>query len=371
MNILVYSTSSGTRSPDQQGQAELLQGLNHKIFLLTHGKEDVLHKNFESMGAITFSSAHKKGRSFIFFLRQCNYLIRFCKEYQIDAVFCHGTSNAIIGGMAKTFVKTKFIYVRHHTDEFTVLDDKKNIFLSKIANHLSDSIVAISQKVKSFLLEEGIPPKKIFRINLCYNFDDCLNSDVKEDPAGIRNGIDVDFLLLTIARLVPSKRIPSAFEVIKNLREAGFKCGLIVIGTGEMRGELLQWISDHQLENYIKLVGFRANVIDYLNAADMLIHPSFSEASNQVVKEMGLQKKPVIVCNDVGDFDDYLVNGVNSIVVDKEHPILPMTEAIAALINDVEKRNAIGAALYKTVLSNFSIEAATPDYIKLLNAVMV
>ena len=36
MNILVYSTSSGTRSPDQQGQAELLQGLNHKIFLLTH-----------------------------------------------------------------------------------------------------------------------------------------------------------------------------------------------------------------------------------------------------------------------------------------------------------------------------------------------
>ena len=370
MNILIYGTASGTRSADQQGQAELLQGLNHRIFLLTHGKKDVLHRNFEAMGAATFSSAHKKGRSFVFFLRQCNYLIGFCKQYQIDAVFCHGISNAVIGGMAKTFVKTKFIYVRHHTDEFSVLDDKKNIFLSRLANRLSKNVIAISQKVKYFLLEEGVPPKKIFRINLCYNFDDCLNSDVKGDPADIRNSVDVDFLLLSIARLVPSKRIFAAFEVVKNLRETGFKCGLIVIGSGEMAGELLQWIEDHHLEKYIKLVGFRANVIDYLKAADMLIHPSYSEASNQVVKEMGLQKKPVIVCNDVGDFDDYLVNGVNSIVVDKEHPIQPMTKAIASLINDVETRNTIGAALYKTVFSKFSIEAATPDYIKLFNTVM-
>lgn len=78
MNILIYGTASGNRSPDQQGQAELLLGLNHKVFLLTHGGDDVLHTNFRAMGAAAFSSSHKKGRSAVFFLRQCSYLLSFC-----------------------------------------------------------------------------------------------------------------------------------------------------------------------------------------------------------------------------------------------------------------------------------------------------
>lgn len=371
MNILIYGTASGNRSPDQQGQAELLLGLNHNVFLLTHGKDDVLHRNFRAMGATAFSSAHKKGRSFIFFARQWVYLVGFCKQHQIDLVFCHGTSNAVIGGMANKFLKTRFIYVRHHTDEFTVLGDRKNIILSKLANRYSNYIVAISQKVKHFLLDDGVPKKKIFRVNLCYNFGDCLSSDVKGDPAAIRKSVDAEFLLLSISRLVKSKRIMSAFEVVKTLRNAGHRCGLIVIGSGEMEEELRQWIKDNQMDEYIKLQGFRANVLDYLKAADMLIHPSYSEASNQVVKEMGLQKKPVIVCNDVGDFDDYLVNRVNSIVVDKEDPIPAMTNEIAALIKDKKTREALGEELYQTVLDKFSIAAAVPDYKELLNAVLL
>lgn len=370
MNVLIYSTSSGNRSPDQQGQAELLLTLNHKVFLLTHGKDDVLHKNFRAMGATAFSSAHKGGGSLIFLIRQWAFLIGFCNKHKIQIVFCHGTSNAIIGGLAKKFVKSKFIYVRHHTDEFVVLRDKKNVLLSKLANRFSDTIIAISKKVKFFLLEDGVSLKKIFRINLCYNFDECLKTDVQGDPAEIRKSVKADFLLLSIARLVPSKRILASFDVVKNLREMGHDCGLIVIGSGEMDEELNQWILKHELQENVKLVGYKANVLDYLKAADMLIHPSYSEASNQVVKEMGLHKKPVIVCNDVGDFDDYLINGVNSIIVDKENPIKPMTEAIASLINDEQKKYSIGNNLYLTVLSTFSISAAKADYVKLLNVVM-
>ena len=370
MNILIYGTASGNRSPDQQGQAELLLRLGHKVFLLTHGKDDVLHKNFRAMGAAAFSSEHKKGRSIIFFGRQCLYLMRFCKQHQIDLVFCHGTSNAVIGGLAKIVGNTKFVYVRHHTDEFMVLNDKKNIFLSNLANRLSSHIIAISEKVQYFLLEDGVPDKKIFRINLCYNFNECLSSDVNGDPAEIRKNANVDFLLLAISRLVLSKRIMAAFEVVKNLRDLGHNCGLIVIGSGEMDHNLRKWIDDNQMEKYIMMHGFRANVIDYLQAADMLIHPSYSEASNQVVKEMGLQKKPVIVCKDVGDFDDYLVNGNNGIVVDKEQPIPAMTNAIKTLMFDKTRMDKLGNELYHTILRRFSIGAAEEDYKNLLDIIV-
>ena len=369
MNILIYGTASGNRSPDQQGQAELLLGLNHKVFLLTHGEDDVLHANFRAMGAAAFSSSHKKGRSAVFFVRQCSYLVWFCKHHKIDLVFCHGISNAVIGGMAKKFCRTKFIYVRHHTDEFIVLADRKNIFLSKLANHLSDHVVAISDKVMQCLLDDRVLKKKIFRVNLCYNFEDCLSSNVKVNPAEIRKSCGVDFLLLSVSRLVKSKRILAAFEVVKNLRNKGHNCGLIVIGVGEMENELQGWIADFEMGKYIKLEGFRANVLDYLQAADVLIHPSYSEASNQVVKEMGLQKKPVVVCSDVGDFDEYLVNSVNSIIVDKEFPVTAMTDAISVLINDNKTVDILGGNLYKTIIEKFSIAAAVPDYIKMVDAV--
>lgn len=271
--------------------------------------------------------------------------------------------------MAKKICRAKFIYVRHHTDEFNVLADRKNMFLSKLANKLSNQIVAISDKVMQCLLDDGVLKKKIFRVNLCYNFDDCLSSNVKVNPAEIRKTCSIYFLLLSVSRLVKSKRILAAFEVVKSLRNKGHNCGLVVIGVGEMEVELYRWIADSKMGNFIRLEGFKANVLDYLQAADMLIHPSYSEASNQVVKEMGLQKKPVIVCSDVGDFDEYLVSGVNSIIVDKEFPVTAMTDAISALINDRKTLDNLGVHLYQTIIEKFSIAAAEPDYLKMIDTV--
>ena len=55
------------------------------------------------------------------------------------------------------------------------------------------------------------------------------------------------------------------------------------------------------------MVGFREDFVNYMAAADLLIHPSLTEASNNVVKEMGLLQKGVAVCRHVGDFNDFII----------------------------------------------------------------
>ena len=169
MNILIYSPSN-LRAADQQAQAELLISLGHKVFLLTWATAGILHKNFEALGAAAHSSYNVKGKSIFFFVKQAIFLSNFCKKYQIDAVFSHLQSNAVVAGLAKYFVKSKFYYMRHNADYFTLNASAKSSFLNKMANLLSPEIIAISNNVKHELLKEGVNERRIHRINLCYNF---------------------------------------------------------------------------------------------------------------------------------------------------------------------------------------------------------
>jgi len=366
MNILIYGAASHNRSPDQQGQAELLISLQHKVSLLTLGADDIVHRNFRALGASAFSSAHIKGKSVFFFLKQAIYFAKFCKEHKIDVAFCHMHGNALIAGMAKYFIRTKIVYVRHHTDEFKIMGSKKDAWINRFANILSARIVAISDKVKDELIKDGVNPKKIYRINLCYNFDQWLVSEIKGDAVAIRNRMNSSFVLLCVARMINSKRHLLAFEVVKILNQKGIDCTLLCVGTGVKQKELEQWISENKMNGKIVLEGFKTNIADYLEAADMLIHPSYSEASNQIVKEIGLLKKPAIVCSDVGDFDQYIKHNVNSYIVDKENPVPEMVALLERLIFQKKELAVTGEQLYFTILNTFSIDAVKEKYVEIL-----
>jgi glycosyltransferase involved in cell wall biosynthesis len=52
-----------------------------------------------------------------------------------------------------------------------------------------------------------------------------------------------------------------------------------------------------------------------LSAADLIVHPSITEASSSLIKEAGLVNKPVIVCSGVGDFDQYIEHDKNGYLI--------------------------------------------------------
>jgi glycosyltransferase involved in cell wall biosynthesis len=89
-------------------------------------------------------------------------------------------------------------------------------------------------------------------------------------------------------------------------------------------------------------------------AADLLIHPSLTEASSNVVKEMGLLKKPVAVCEHVGDFDDYIKDMENGYILQT----LSLKDSIERVIRDAYSRKealrGMGEKLNQSVLNLFS-----------------
>ncbi|MCX6319801.1 MAG: glycosyltransferase family 4 protein [Bacteroidetes bacterium] len=363
--ILIYSPSS-LRAVDQQSQAELLIRAGHEVYLLTWAPPGPLHENFSQLGAKTFSSHTVKGRSLFFFINQARYLRRFCKEHRIDVVFAHLQSNAVVAGMAKPFMRAKLYYFRHNSDYAELMPSRKNKILNRWANRLSPAIVAISGKVKEQLLKEGVSEKKIFRINYCYNFSQYRKNSLN-NAAEIRTKYNSDLLLLMVARLDPLKRHILAFEVVKQLVAQGVHCKLLSIGDGPEREGLEKWIADNEMQNHIFLESFAPNTIDYFEACDLLIHPSYSEASSHVVKEAGMCNKTVVACTQVGDFDDYLSHLNNAFLVSKENPVEETVQLLAQYGSDKVKLAEMGQALHQKVVDTFSIEAVLQTYIKLLN----
>lgn len=122
------------------------------------------------------------------------------------------------------------------------------------------------------------------------------------------------------------------------------------------------------MENHIFLLGNRSNVLDYLSAADLLLHLSETEASNSVVKEAGLAKKPVIVCERVGDFEDYIVHGQNGFLVNKEEPVSAATAIVTNYCALPAELKEIGLNLQHTVLKQFDIANVSDNYDKIINS---
>ena len=363
--VLIYAPDN-FRNVEQQSQAELLIKLGYELYLLTWLPDGMFHENFRQLGGLAFSAEKVKGKNIFFLLNQARYLRKFCKEHKIDFVIAHSQGNAFVSGIARPFVKARIYYFRHNSDYYKLAMPLKYRFINACANRFSKYIIAPSRKVKEQLLKEGVQESKIYRINNCYNFSEYWKDTQHAAPA-IREKYRADLVLLMVSRLIPLKRHRLAFEVVKNLQEKGVDCKLVSIGNGPEQEALEKWIAENNMSGKIFIEPFRSNAIDYFEACDMLIHLSYSEASANVTKEAAMCDKTVIVCHDVGDFDDYMEHGVNAFLVDKENPVEEATRVLYENYKNKELLQQMGKALHQKIYDIFSMDSVEQQYQKMLN----
>jgi glycosyltransferase involved in cell wall biosynthesis len=257
--------------------------------------------------------------------------------------------------------------VRHNTDEHLLGRNRNAIFVNRMVNSIAPKIIAPSEKVYKYITEvEKISPRKITRINYGYNFNQYLETDKTGQAKSIRQQFPARLLLVSVARLIPAKRHLLMFEAISVLLKQGYDIRLICIGSGPLKESLEDHLTKNNLTEKIFLPGPKTNVFDYLEAADVFLHLSETEASNSAVKEAGYCRKPVIVCPDVGDFSDYVQHGVNGFLVKKDDPVPETVEAISFLYNNPGTIDTMGQKLFETVTEEFSINKVAGLYEKIL-----
>jgi glycosyltransferase involved in cell wall biosynthesis len=195
-----------------------------------------------------------------------------------------------------------------------------------------------------YLKHYGAKEKNIFH----YNFSALHNNDIlrsiltEKEKRKIKLSLEVnsDQLVLAVGRFIPLKR----FDVlIKAWKSVNSNITLMIIGEGEERKKYETLIEKLLLKN-VKLVNYKhkKELTEYYKAADLLVHPSSSEAWGLVINEAMACGLPVITTNKCLAGLELIKDNENGFIVPVDNQDI-LIEKINTILNDdkLKKKMAI------------------------------
>lgn len=205
------------------------------------------------------------------------YALPYVKKYKIPFVVTfHGNDVAALMGIQKYKTSRWRYYLKH-----------KQIF------KYSTLILAASEELKSLLIELGAPQSKVqvYRLGIdLSNF-----SFNKKTPSKVTK-------FVMVGRFTEKKGHIYALKALKNIVERGQKAHLSLIGSGELKEELVKFIKENNLSDFVTFMGILSSkeVVSTLQKSDVLLAPSIvtfnqdRESGLIVVKEASSVGLPVI-----------------------------------------------------------------------------
>jgi len=339
-------------------------GKGHEVYLLTTCPAGPLHEVVAAFGVNVYTATTHNDKKFSY-INNALFLIKFCKTHHIEVVYSHLQNANLIALIASPFIKAKVFPCRHHMDDVRLGGNRNGKLIDKLVNALAKKLIIVSAATRNYLINiEKVKPEKIIAIPLGYDFD--LYGKINpQEVQQIRDNCSCKLLLIIIGRMVVNKNHITAFKVLNALVNAGLDIKMIVMDQGPEQEKLLTFVAENKLSDRLFFTGFKNSIIDYIAASDILICPSISEASNQVVKEAGILGKPGIVIKGVGDFDEYIISGKNGFVVSTENTEQEMVALLADIYNGKYNLGEIGDRQKQVVQNKFSIGPVVDQYLKL------
>lgn len=362
MRTILFYSSYNSRARDAESIMLALRSRGHRVISLSQYEGLFIHDYLKDQGIETFSyvvpEETKGWRNFVLHLI---FFVKFCWKYRVNMVFSHLELPNFVAVVGQFFIKSKVFICRHHIDE-AALYKFDNKLSYKLTNKLSKKIIVVSEQAKKYMIEqEKILSGKIEHINLAYDFS-LYKLPRRKEIEEVRKKFPTDLLLVTVCRLTPYKRPDEAVRLLKELWSRGFEAKLVILGRGEMEKSLKEMVVEWGLQKEVFLPGHVSNVLDYLAAADFVVHPSLLESSCVVVKEAGLVNKPVIVCKGIGDFDSYLKTGVNGFSVEPSNFVNESADIIQRTLLKSERLGNIGKNLNQDITRLFCVNQIIKAY---------
>lgn len=158
------------------------------------------------------------------------------------------------------------------------------------------------------------------------------------------------FWIGTIAELTPNKGLAYLVEAVACLPPEVVLC---LIGEGEERGRLEALAEKFGIGPRVIFSGFRSDAAQYLSAFDLFALPSLKEGLPYALLEAGRCGIPVVASDisGIGDIVSHTTFGV--LVPPRESGAL--SHALARLVQDSARRNALGKKLAEHITRNFSL----------------
>ncbi len=209
----------------------------------------------------------------------------------------------------------------------------------KITHSAADHITSISnfliKRTKSF----GISEEKIELIPNGVDFSKIKDSTV------IRQKNKV----LAVGRLNSQKGLEYLLQAWPDILKSVPDAQLVIVGEGDMRGELESMIDNLKIQDSVVLKGNKSHkeVLLEMQEASVFVLPSLAEGQGIVFIEAQMCGLPVIGTN-VGGIVDIIQNNKNGLLI-KPRSAEVITKAVISILTDDELANNLRQNALKTV----------------------
>jgi glycosyltransferase involved in cell wall biosynthesis len=237
-------------------------------------------------------------------------------------------------------------------------------FLSrwKYSNSAIAYIVAISQKIRNVLLEDGIPIEKI---RLIYSGVDTHKFElIRPDPEyRQRWQIPPESIIVgTVAAFVAAKDYRNFLAAAARALQKNPLLHFVAVGDGIQRQEMQDLATELGLDGKICFTGFQASVGKHLKAFDIFVMASKREGLGTSVLDAMSVGLPVIGTR-AGGIAEMIEAGSSGLLVEARNSEA-LAEAILKLAADKELRKLLGSYALKRV-QHFSKEQMVDANIRL------
>ncbi len=275
-------------------------------------------------------------------------LKKIIRKNSIKIVHLHSSHAHALGLLATKSSRNCKVVLSRRVD-FPI---KKNI-LSRLKYSNVDRIIAISERVKQVLMTDGLPKE---RIDVVYSgvdiqkFQNIEANYLISELALNRNKL----IIGNIAAFAWHKDHKTLLEAAKIVVDEFPEIIFLIAGEGPLRREIEILIRKFNLEERVKLLGFRQDIPEILSILHLFVLSSSWEGLGTSLLDAFASRVPVVATN-VGGIPEIVRDGVNGILVPPGNPEA-LSSAIISLLKNRDLAGQMAEEGFKTVKEKFSIE---------------
>ena len=218
------------------------------------------------------------------------------EENRYNLIYCQQPVGGLFGRLLAKKFKIPCIYTAHGFHFFKGAPLKNNLIFKPVEKYLAkytDVLITINEE--DYQAAKKMKAKKVFKIH-GIGFVNKTQSEKNVDQIREELGIGKqDFVLISVGELNENKNHLAVLKAVADLNLPNFT--YVICGQGTRRQEYETFIAKHNLQNVVKLLGFRKDVQDVLKASDAFIMPSFREGLPMSMMEAMNLGLPILASN--------------------------------------------------------------------------
>ena len=294
-------------------------------------------------------------------------LLRVCREERVVVWHGHDYKSNLIGLLLRPFWPMRLVTTVHGWVRFT---KRTRLYyaIDRFCLARYEKVICVSDDLHERCLAAGVPAGACLVLENAIDTEDYTRR-VPVAEAKRRLGVPADRLLVgAVGRLSPEKGFDVLIRAVDELRRRGLDLELWIAGDGDHEHALARLVAELGQADRVRLLGYRNDVREILEAVDVFALSSIREGLPNVLLEAMALEVPVVATR---------IAGIPRLIADGQDGLLvapgsegELAHSLAKLLADPQLRAGIASAARRTIEARYSFASRMAKLAALYDAML-